>query len=214
MVIIIALVGGATTPIVSKLADLYGKRRIMLLCSVSFLAGSVLSAVTSSWALFLAGRALQATAFAMTAIAVGLIRDLLPRRHVPIAVGALAAGFGFSGIVSPFVGGALTDHYSWRSLGGFNWSSQHPVIAGVLGGSSSAGSGSSGAAEAEVPGASEVSAARRGGVLDGDRQGAAGGGGRRCRRCGAGGGHSLVPAVWRHATVRSEAVLWQVPVVP
>jgi MFS family permease len=116
MVIIIALVGGATTPIVSKLADLYGQRRIMLLCSVSFLAGSVLSAVTSSWALFLAGRALQATAFAMTAIAVGLIRDLLPRRHVPIAVGALAAGFGFSGIVSPFVGGALTDHYSWRSL--------------------------------------------------------------------------------------------------
>ncbi|MGW0664130.1 MFS transporter [Streptodolium elevatio] len=116
MVIIIALVGGATTPLVSKLADLYGKRRVMLQCSVSFLAGSVLCAVTDSWALFLLGRALQATAFAMTAIAVGLIRDLLPRRHIPIAVGALAAGFGFSGILSPFVGGALTDHYSWRSL--------------------------------------------------------------------------------------------------
>ncbi|GAA4996885.1 MFS transporter [Yinghuangia aomiensis] len=116
MVIIIALVGGATTPVVSKLADLHGKRRVMLACSVSFLAGSVLCAVTDTWALFLLGRALQATAFAMTAIAVGLIRDLLPRRYIPLAVGALAAGFGFSGIVAPFVGGALTDHYSWRAL--------------------------------------------------------------------------------------------------
>ncbi|MEU0934214.1 MFS transporter [Embleya sp. NPDC005971] len=116
MVIIIALVGGATTPIVSKLADLYGKRRIMLMCSVGFLVGSILCAVTDSWALFLVGRALQATAFAMTAIAVGLLRDLLPRRYVPVAIGALAAGFGFSGILSPFVGGALTDQYSWRSL--------------------------------------------------------------------------------------------------
>ena len=55
--------------------------------------------------------------------------------------------------------------------GGFNWSSQHLVRMEVLDGASSAGSGPGAASEAEVSGASEVSASYRGGVLDGDRQG-------------------------------------------
>nr|WSX75742.1 IS3 family transposase [Streptomyces sp. NBC_00899] len=54
---------------------------------------------------------------------------------------------------------------------GFNWSSQHLVRMEVLDGASSAGSGPGAASEAEVSGASEVSASCRGGVLDGDRQG-------------------------------------------
>ncbi|WP_436777569.1 MFS transporter [Yinghuangia sp. YIM S09857] len=116
MIIIVGVVAGATLPIVSKLADLYGKRRVLLFSSSTFLAGSLLCALTESWTLFLVGRGLQSTAGAMIAIAVGLVRDLLPRRHIPVAIGALAAGFGLSGVVSPFVGGALTDHYSWRAL--------------------------------------------------------------------------------------------------
>lgn len=116
MVIILGLVGGATTPIVSKLADLYGKRRVMLACSGGFLAGSILCATTDSWTVFLIGRGLQASCFALTAIAVGLVRDLVPRRYVPVALGALATGFGLSGVASPLIGGALTETYSWRSL--------------------------------------------------------------------------------------------------
>lgn len=116
MIIILGLVGGATTPLVGKLADLYGKRRIMLLGSITFLAGSILCATTDSWSMFLVGRALQASCFATTAIAVGLIRDLLPHRYVPVAIGAIAAGFGLSGVAGPLIGGALTDAYSWRAL--------------------------------------------------------------------------------------------------
>ncbi|UGQ12090.1 MFS transporter [Yinghuangia sp. ASG 101] len=116
MIIILGLVGGATTPLVSKLADLYGKRRVMLCCSAGFLAGSILCATTDSWTVFLIGRGLQASCFALTAIAVGLIRDLVPRRYMPVALGALATGFGLSGVASPLIGGALTDAYSWRSL--------------------------------------------------------------------------------------------------
>ncbi|SCQ57615.1 ISMsm7, transposase orfB [Propionibacterium freudenreichii] len=61
-------------------------------------------------------------------------------------------------------------HSDRGSQGGFNWSSQHLDLE-VLDGSSSAGSGSGGAAEASVAWASEVPAARRGSVLGGDRQG-------------------------------------------
>ncbi|MFE2473036.1 IS3 family transposase, partial [Streptomyces mirabilis] len=62
-------------------------------------------------------------------------------------------------------------HSDRGSQGGFNWSSQHLVRMEVLDGASSAGSGPGAASEAEVSGASEVSASCRSGVLGGDRQG-------------------------------------------
>ncbi|MGW1617316.1 IS3 family transposase [Streptomyces sp. NPDC002285] len=62
-------------------------------------------------------------------------------------------------------------HTDRGSEGGFNWSLQHLVGMEVLDGASSAGSGPGVASEAEVSGASEVSASCRGGVLGGDRQG-------------------------------------------
>ncbi|MEU0936303.1 MFS transporter [Embleya sp. NPDC005971] len=116
MIIIIGLVGGATTPILGKLADIHGKKLLLLGCTVLFLAGSVLCALTSSWALFLTGRALQATSFAITAIAASLLRDILPRRHVTVAVGVLATGIGVSALASPFLAGALSDTWGWRSM--------------------------------------------------------------------------------------------------
>ncbi|WP_405785541.1 MULTISPECIES: DDE-type integrase/transposase/recombinase [unclassified Streptomyces] len=67
--------------------------------------------------------------------------------------------------------GQLVHHSDAGSQGGFNWWSQHLVFVEVLDGASSAGSGPGAASEAEVSGASEVSASCRGGVLDGDRQG-------------------------------------------
>ncbi|WP_262064425.1 IS3 family transposase [Streptomyces sp. STR69] len=104
-------------------------------------------------------------------------------------------------------------HTDRGSQGGLNWSSQHLVISEVWDGSSSAGGRSGGAPEVEVTGASEISASYRGGVLGRNRQGASRGGSGRGYRCGAGGGHALVPAMWRHATVRSAAAFGQVPVV-
>ncbi|MEW2160630.1 DDE-type integrase/transposase/recombinase [Streptomyces sp. NPDC007189] len=67
--------------------------------------------------------------------------------------------------------GELIHHSDAGSQGGFNWSSQHLVGMEVLDGASSAGSGPGAASEAEVSGASEVSASCRGGVLGRDRQG-------------------------------------------
>lgn len=116
MIIILGLVGGATTPILGKLADLVGKKLVLFASSIAFLAGSLICALTESWAIFLVGRGLQATAFAMAAIAAGLIRDLMPRKYVPLSIGVIATGFGVSALASPFLTGWLTDHWSWRAI--------------------------------------------------------------------------------------------------
>ncbi|NUS05510.1 MAG: MFS transporter, partial [Nonomuraea sp.] len=116
MVIIIGLVGGATTPIIGKLADLFGKRLLLVGGMLLFLAGSVVCATTHDWTLFLVGRAFQSTSFAITAVAASLLRDILPRKYVTIAVGALATGIGVSSLATPFLGGWLSDTWGWRAM--------------------------------------------------------------------------------------------------
>ena len=92
-------------------------------------------------------------------------------------------------------------HSDRGSQGGFNWSSQHFVIAEVSDGSSSAGSRSGGATEASVAGASEVPTAYRGSILGGDREGAVAHRGCCGGRRGASRRSAVVPQRWRHASV-------------
>lgn len=113
---IVGVVGAATLPLCGKASDLWGKKRLLLILAVLLFIGTLLCAVTSNWALFLVGRGLMATSFCMSAIAYGVVRDLIPRRLIPVVMGVIATGFGASAIVAPLVGGALTDHYSWRSI--------------------------------------------------------------------------------------------------
>ncbi|MEU6879101.1 MFS transporter [Streptomyces sp. NPDC046712] len=114
--ILFGLVGGVCTPVLGKMSDLWGKRRILLVCGFSFIVGTLICALTSTWALFLVGRALEAVAVAAPTVAYGLFRDVLPRRHVPTAIGIVAAGLGMTAFVAPLLGGWLLDHHSWRSL--------------------------------------------------------------------------------------------------
>ncbi|MEY9857503.1 MFS family permease [Catenulispora sp. GAS73] len=113
MTIIFGLVGGAATPILGKLSDLYGKRNMLLAVGVSFLIGSLICATTSNWTLFLIGRAFQAVAIAAATVAYGLIRDLIPRKYVPLAIGLVSTGLGVSGVGGIMLSGVLTDTAGW-----------------------------------------------------------------------------------------------------
>ena len=116
MVIIFGLVGGATTPLFGKMSDLWGKRLMMLVSGAAFAVGTLICALTGSWALFLVGRALEAVAISAPTVAYGLFRDILPRRYIPASIGVIATGLGMSALFAPLLGGWLLDHYSWRSL--------------------------------------------------------------------------------------------------
>lgn len=115
-VAIVGVAGGATMALLGKLGDKIGKKNVTLLCGLLFLVGALLCVLTSNWPLFLVGRALGGASWAMTAVEYGLVRDLMPRKWIPIAVGVVGTGFGIGGVVTPIIVGALTDHYSWRSV--------------------------------------------------------------------------------------------------
>jgi len=113
---IVGVVGAATLPLCGKASDLWGKKRTLLILAVLLFAGTLICAATSNWAVFLVGRGLMATSFCMSAVAYGVVRDLMPRRLIPVMMGVIATGFGASAVLAPVIGGLLTDHYSWRSI--------------------------------------------------------------------------------------------------
>ncbi|WP_083896353.1 MFS transporter [Nocardia jiangxiensis] len=111
-----AIVGGVAVPVVGKLSDRIGKKKIVLACLAVSLIGSLVVALTSTWPLMLLGRGLQAIAFPALFVSYGLIRDLVPRRNISMAIALAGGGTGVGAVLGPVAGGVLTDHYSWRSL--------------------------------------------------------------------------------------------------
>lgn len=109
------LVGGVVVPIIGKLADVYGKKKVLMSAGTIFLVGTVLCAVATAYPLFLVGRGLQACGLASSVVCYGLVRDLIPSRWVPLGVGGIGVGIGASALIGPLLGGWLIDTYGFRS---------------------------------------------------------------------------------------------------
>jgi MFS family permease len=80
------LLGGAVTmPVTGRLADMYGKKRVLVGCAVILVLGSVLAALPTGLVLFIVGRTLQGVAMGYIPVAISLVGQIVPpcgrRRH-------------------------------------------------------------------------------------------------------------------------------------
>src|SRR2546425_397075 len=110
------LVASTTTvPIYGKLSDLYGRRSIMLVGLLIFLAGSALCGIAASMMQLISFRVLQGIgAAALTSSAFATIADLFVPAERPRYQGLFGGVFALASVVGPYLGGVLTDHISWR----------------------------------------------------------------------------------------------------
>lgn len=98
-------------PLVGKLADMYGKKRLLMIVLVVTIIGSILSAIATSFAVFLIGRALQGAIFSAAFLCYSLIRDVFPQKIVPFAVSVTVTGTGIVVVLQPFLAGWLIDNH-------------------------------------------------------------------------------------------------------
>ncbi|MFC4376113.1 MFS transporter [Nocardia halotolerans] len=111
-----------------SLGDRWGRKRVMIVGLVIFCAGSVVSALASSVAMLIAGRAIMGLgAAASEPGTLSVLRHVFPDgRTRAKAVGVWAAVSGLALAAGPVLGGVLVHAYGWRSIFWFNL-----VIAGV-----------------------------------------------------------------------------------
>ncbi len=117
----IALFGMAfATLFYGALSDRYGRRPMLLSGLSLFLMGSVISAMAETANALLLGRLVQAigAGCALTLVR-AIARDAYRAEQLVKAIAYLTM-FGTLGpMVSPFIGGLLTDIFGWRSVFGF-----------------------------------------------------------------------------------------------
>jgi len=101
------LAAAATTPLIGRLADLYSKRRVLLVVLTVVLAGSLLAALTSSLPLLIVARVLQGASFSLYPIGVSILREELAPDRLMRAMAVLSGTLGFGGGMGLVVTGLL-----------------------------------------------------------------------------------------------------------
>lgn len=109
------LASTVTMPLYGRLADLYGRKPVMLAGIAAFLVGSAGSGAATSMAMLVIARAVQGLgAGAIQPIAITVVGDLFTLKERGRVQGAFAALWGVAGIAGPLVGGLIVHVWSWR----------------------------------------------------------------------------------------------------
>ncbi|MDV6264650.1 MFS transporter [Rhodococcus yunnanensis] len=96
------------TPVIGRLADLHGKRPVLLGVLLLVLVGSLIAATTSSLAFLIFGRILQGVSYALFPVALALLRDEMPQEKLVGALAILSGTLGVGGGFGLVLTGLLT----------------------------------------------------------------------------------------------------------
>ncbi|MEV6931354.1 MFS transporter [Dactylosporangium sp. NPDC051485] len=110
------LAASVLTPILARLGDMVGKRRVLLVVLLILAAGTLAAALAPNLGVLIAARALQGAAGAILPLSIGIVRDELPRERVGVTVGLLSAIFGIGAGLGIVAAGPIVDHLSWQWL--------------------------------------------------------------------------------------------------
>lgn len=110
------LTGAVATPIVSRMADMYGKRRMLLVSLSVMTAGSLLAALGGGFLPLIAGRAMQGFGAALIPVGISIMRDELPAAKLPGAVSLMSATLGIGSALGLPLSGVLFAAFGWTSL--------------------------------------------------------------------------------------------------
>ncbi|XBH20237.1 MFS transporter [Jonesiaceae bacterium BS-20] len=116
-VVTATLLGGAVAmPMAGRLADIYGKKPILVGSAVLLLMGAFLCAVADQFSLILAGRVLQGLAMGYVPVAISLVRDVAPREKSNSALAAVSAMMGVGGALGLPLAAWIVESFDWRML--------------------------------------------------------------------------------------------------
>ena len=111
------LAATVSTPIYGKLADLFGRKRVLLFGLALFTLGSVLSGTSMSMSQLIAMRTIQGLgAGAVGPIVLTILGDVFTLQERARVQGLFSAVWGLSSIGGPAIGGYLTDYIGWRCV--------------------------------------------------------------------------------------------------
>jgi MFS family permease len=116
-VITITLLAGAVAmPVAGRLADLFGKQRVLAASAATLLLATVVCALSDSLAPMLAGRALQGLSMGFIPVGISLMREITPPHLTGTAIAAMSATLGVGGAIGLPLGAWVASGSDWHAL--------------------------------------------------------------------------------------------------
>jgi MFS family permease len=117
------LVAAATVPVLSRFADMYGRRLLLVVSLAALGAGSLIDALTSNLAVMIVGRALTGLSAAAIPLGISLLAATLPAERKGSATALISAMLGVGSALGLPLAGLVADHANyhvlyWISVGG------------------------------------------------------------------------------------------------
>jgi len=109
------IAGAVSTPIVGKLSDIYGKKRILLLIMVIYTAGTSFGIIANDISTMIIVRVIQGIGMSVFPIAFTIIREKFPEKKLSIAQGILTSIFAAGGVIGLSLGATTIEYFGWRS---------------------------------------------------------------------------------------------------
>jgi EmrB/QacA subfamily drug resistance transporter len=110
------LAAAVATPVVGRLGDMLGKRRLLLVSLVLLVFGSVVCALSDSLTPMIVGRTLQGLAAAVVPLGISIMRDELPPQRLAGATALMSASLGVGGALGLPAAAFIADHFDWHVL--------------------------------------------------------------------------------------------------
>lgn len=110
------LAAAVAVPIVGRLGDMLGKRRMLLISLLPLVVGTVLCAVAGSLDVMIAGRALQGLGMGVVPLGISLLREVVPADRIGAAVATMSASMGVGGAVALPFAATIAEYADWRIM--------------------------------------------------------------------------------------------------
>jgi MFS family permease len=107
--------GAVMTPIAGKLADIYGKKKVLLGILAAYIIGLTMAGFSPNIYFMVAARAVQGVGMAMFVIAFSIIRDQFPREKMSIGQGVISSMFASGAVLGLLLGGIVIQNYGWQA---------------------------------------------------------------------------------------------------
>jgi MFS family permease len=124
------LAGAVATPVMGRLGDMYGKRRMLLAGLALLVVGSVVGGLSDTLAPMVVGRTLQGLAAGVIPLGISIMRDELPASRLGSATALMSASLGIGGALGLPLAAFLAQRVDWHVL--FWGSAGVGAIAGLL----------------------------------------------------------------------------------
>jgi len=109
------IAGAVATPIVGKLSDVYGRKKILLIVMSIYSIGILAAGFADNLPFMLAARAAQGIGISMFPIAFGIIREVLPEKKLAVGQSIFTATFPAGATIGLLVGANIIQNYGWHA---------------------------------------------------------------------------------------------------